>query len=189
MKTRILLALAGLTAGCITPAFSQKAENLVGTWALVSVTMEKDGTKTDLYGPKPQGRLIHDANDHVVVVITRADLPKFAANDRAAGTPEENKAVVQGSLAYLGTSTMDAAAKTLPPILRAAPSRIGMAPIARSPLPSMGKSSILRASLPHQPGQERFTSSGNESTHNENKTTIGPRRACCRVDYSGVQSG
>jgi hypothetical protein len=106
MKTRILLALAGLTAGCITPAFSQKAENLVGTWALVSVTMEKDGTKADLYGPKPQGRLIHDANDHVVV-------PKFAANDRAAGTPEENKAVVQGSLAYLGTSTMDAAAKTI----------------------------------------------------------------------------
>jgi lipocalin-like protein len=102
MKTRMLLALAGLTAGLIIPAFSQTtAKDLVGTWTLVSLTLEKDGTKTDLYGPKPQGRLIHDANDHVVVVITRADLPKFAANDRSAGTTEENKAVVQGSLCLL----------------------------------------------------------------------------------------
>ena len=48
-----------------------------------------------------------------MVVLTRADLPKFAANDRTAGTPEENKAVVQGSLAYFGTDTVDEAAKII----------------------------------------------------------------------------
>lgn len=114
MKIRTLFASAALTAGLIIPAFSQStATNLAGTWTLVSLTLEKDGTKTDLYGPNPQGRLIHDANNHVVVVITRADLPKFAANDRTAGTSEENKAVVQGSLAYFGTDTVDEAAKTI----------------------------------------------------------------------------
>jgi hypothetical protein len=36
---------------------------------------------------------------------------KLAANDRTAVTTEENKAVVQGSLAYFGTDTVDKAAK------------------------------------------------------------------------------
>jgi Lipocalin-like domain len=114
MKIRMLLALAGLTVGLITPAFSQTtAKDLVGAWTLVSLTLEKDGTKTDLYGPNPRGLFIRDANNHVVVVITRADLPKFAANNRTAGTAEENKAVVQGSLAYFGSDTVDEAAKII----------------------------------------------------------------------------
>jgi hypothetical protein len=73
-----------VTVGLITPAFSQTpAKDLVGALTLVSLTLEKDGTKTDLYGPNPRGLFIRDANNHVVVVITRADLPKFAAT----GTP------------------------------------------------------------------------------------------------------
>ena len=40
-------------------------------------------------------------------------LPKFASNNRQAGTPEENKAFVQGSLAYFGTYSVDEAAKTV----------------------------------------------------------------------------
>jgi Lipocalin-like domain len=36
------------------------------------------------------------------MIITRSDLPKFASNNRHAGTPEENKAVVEGSIAYFG---------------------------------------------------------------------------------------
>jgi hypothetical protein len=38
--------------------------------------------------------------------LNRADLPKFAANNRNVGTPEENKAIVQGSFAYFGTYTV-----------------------------------------------------------------------------------
>jgi hypothetical protein len=34
---------------------------------------------------------MYDANGHVSVIITRSDLPKFASNNREAGTPEENK--------------------------------------------------------------------------------------------------
>ena len=49
----------------------------------------------------------------VSVIITRVDLPKFASNNRTTGTPEENKASVQGSIAYFGTYDVNGADKTL----------------------------------------------------------------------------
>jgi hypothetical protein len=114
MKTQVLLALAALTAGFVTPAFTQTTtpKELVGTWTIVSITQEKDGKTTDLFGPNPQGRRIIDADGHVIFMVTRGDLPKIASNNRAAGTPEENKAVVQGSIAYFGTITVNEADKT-----------------------------------------------------------------------------
>jgi hypothetical protein len=75
----------------------------VGTWTLVSVTLEKERKKTDLFGPNPQGQITFDPNGRISMIITRSDLPKFASNNRHAGTPEENKAVVEGSIAYFGT--------------------------------------------------------------------------------------
>jgi hypothetical protein len=116
MKIRILIALAGLSAGFITSAFSQTTvpKELVGTWEMVSITQEKDGKTTDLFGPNPQGRRIIDADGHVFYMVTSGDLAKFASNNRAAGTPEENKAVVQGSIAYFGTLTANEADKTYP---------------------------------------------------------------------------
>ena len=83
------------------------AKDLVETWTLVSITIEQDGKKTDLFGPNPQGQETRAANGHVSVIITRSDLPKFASNNRAAGTPEENKAVVQESIAYFGMSSVN----------------------------------------------------------------------------------
>ena len=63
MKTHLLLALVGLATGFITPAFTQiTPKELVGTWTMVSITLEKDGKKTDLFGPNPQGRRIIDAD-------------------------------------------------------------------------------------------------------------------------------
>ena len=112
MKIRILLALVSLSAAFITPAFTQTAQDTAGTWTLVSVTLERDGKKFEPYGTNPQGLFIKDADGHVAVIITKSDLPKFAGNDRMAGTPEENKAIVQGSLAYFGTSKVNEADKT-----------------------------------------------------------------------------
>jgi hypothetical protein len=48
-----------------------------------------------------------DANGHVAAVLMRADLPKFAANNRNQGTAEEHKATVQGMLAWFGTYTLN----------------------------------------------------------------------------------
>ena len=40
------------------------------------------------------------------MILMRASLPKFAANNRMKGTAEENQAVVQGSHATFGTYTV-----------------------------------------------------------------------------------
>jgi hypothetical protein len=85
-------------------AFAQTAKDLVGTWKPVSVTVTgPDGCKTEPFGPNPNSILTFDANGRFVLVNTRPDLPKFASNNRMQGTAEENKAIVQGSIAYFGT--------------------------------------------------------------------------------------
>ena len=83
----------------------------LGRWFRSRYT--RNGKKTDMYGPSPQGQHIVDASGHYSLVIIRSDLPKFASSNREAGTPEESKAVVQGSIAFFGTYTVDEAAKTL----------------------------------------------------------------------------
>jgi Lipocalin-like domain len=94
-------------------AVAQTAKELVGTWTLVSSTLEKDGKTTDFYGPNPKGQLTYDVNGRFSFIITRSDLPKFASNNREAGTPEENKAVVQGSIADFGTYSVSETDKTI----------------------------------------------------------------------------
>ena len=84
-------------------AVAQTANELVGTWTLVSSTLEKDGKTTDFYGPNPMGQVTFGADGRFLSLITRSDLPKFVSNNRVEGTPEENKAVVQGSIAFFGT--------------------------------------------------------------------------------------
>jgi len=87
----------------IDNAVAQTAKEFVGTWTLVSITLEQDGKKTDMYGANPQGQAIFDPNGRVCLMLLRSDVPKFASTNREAGTPEENKAAVNGSLAYFGT--------------------------------------------------------------------------------------
>ena len=94
-------------------AVAQTAKDLVGTWTLVSLTVEQDGKKTDFFGPNPKGQLTYDADGHFSEILTRSDLPKFASNNREAGTPEENKAAVQGSIAYFGTYSVSEADKMI----------------------------------------------------------------------------
>ena len=54
----------------------------------------------------PKGTMMVDANGRFSITV-RSDLPKFASNNRMTGTPEENKAIVQGAIAYFGTYTID----------------------------------------------------------------------------------
>jgi hypothetical protein len=110
MKTHTLLALAGLAPGFITPALSQTApKELAGTRTLVSMTVEYDGKRMDFFGANPQGQLTLDPDGRFSVIIMRSDLPKFATNSRDAGTSEENKAALQGSVAYFGTYSVNEA--------------------------------------------------------------------------------
>ena len=101
-----VLTASALIFGVFQPregAVAQTAKELVGMWRLVSVTLEQDGQKTDMYGANPQGQAIFAPNGRFSIMFIRSDVPKFASSNREAGTPEENQAAVQGSIAYFGT--------------------------------------------------------------------------------------
>ena len=83
------------------------AHQAVGTWAVASQYVEQDGKRLQPFGDKPQGRVMYDDKGRFMLIIHRADLPKFASNNRLTGTPEEYKAIGQGSIAYYGTYTID----------------------------------------------------------------------------------
>ncbi len=97
-------------------AAAQKSlkEQVVGAWKYVAVNLVRpDGSRTSMFGANPQGIAIFDSNGHYALVNARSDLPKFASNSRTTGTPEEYRAIVQGSIAHFGTYTVDDAAKTI----------------------------------------------------------------------------
>jgi lipocalin-like protein len=90
-------------------AIAQSAENLlIGTWLLISNYSERpDGSKFEITGSNPMGILMFDATGRMSLQIMRSTLPKFASNKRQEGTPEENKAIVQGLLCLFGKYTVN----------------------------------------------------------------------------------
>lgn len=120
LGTITLTALALSLLGVVLPlgeAVAQQnnsKEQLVGTWTYVSVDIVRaDGSRVPLFGLNPSGIASFDANGRYVLLTTRTGLPKFASNNRNEGTAEENKAVVEGSIAHFGTYTVNEADKTI----------------------------------------------------------------------------
>lgn len=79
------------------------AQQVQGSWILVSMYNEQDGKKTEQFGPNPRGSMILTPGGRFSSILMRASLPKFASNNRVKGTVEENQAIVQGSIAFFGT--------------------------------------------------------------------------------------
>jgi hypothetical protein len=116
MNLRITIAATAMGFSLILPgnANAQTSQDLVGTWQLVSNTnIRQDGTKVDIFGTNPKGLYIFTNNGHFAIVNVRPDLPKFASNNRNEGTAEENKAIVQGSIALFGTYSVEDKVLTL----------------------------------------------------------------------------
>lgn len=121
MSWRAILNLSAITAlGLVllpgSAAAQQKTlkEQLVGGWNLAALERTApDGTKVHTYGANPKGIAYYGADGRFFVLFARGDLPKIAANDRAKATPEEAKALVDGTIAYSGTYTVDEASKTI----------------------------------------------------------------------------
>ena len=88
-------------------------ERLVGSWTLTSLTAGEGADRTLPYGPNPTGSMMVDANGRFMITVVRSDLPNFASNNRMVGTPDENNSVVQGSIAYYGTYTIDEATRVI----------------------------------------------------------------------------
>jgi hypothetical protein len=109
ISTMTALGLCSLPGSTVAQQKSLK-EQIVGTWMIVSSdTVQPNGTRTPTFGPNPKGIAIFDAGGRYAFSFTNSGLPKFAGNNRLTATAEENKAVVQGSLAHFGTYTVNEA--------------------------------------------------------------------------------
>jgi Lipocalin-like domain len=108
----LIVALGANVAGA--QSAKTMRERLVGTWSFVIAEITTaDGTKTLPFGDKPKGMLIFTADGHFSQVHVAGDLPKIASSNRLAGTAEDNKAIVHGSLALFGTYEVDEDKKAL----------------------------------------------------------------------------
>jgi Lipocalin-like domain len=113
MLAAVLAIVIPLRSVLAQPAKSLR-EQLVGTWSFVIAEITTaDGKKQLPFGDKPKGMLIFTADGHFSQVHVAGGLPRIASNNRLAGTAEENKAILAGSLALFGTYTVDEAKKTL----------------------------------------------------------------------------
>jgi lipocalin-like protein len=79
---------------------AQSINDVAGTYVLAAETRDVNGTKTVL---PTQGSLSLGANGRYMLTTFAPKLPKVASNNRMTATPEENKAIVSGSLAHYGT--------------------------------------------------------------------------------------
>jgi len=94
-------------------AEAQTAQDIVGTWALVSSVAQQGGSKVESFGPNPIGTLVFGSDGHYALVFLRRDLPKVVSNNRMSQTADESRAIAQGSIAHFGTYSVNAADKTL----------------------------------------------------------------------------
>jgi hypothetical protein len=104
----ILSAMVGMVLAAGDVGAQEMKEKTVkgqifGVWTVVSVVNEADGKRTEPYGANPKRQFIFTADGYFSTNIIRPDRPKFVSNNRTTGTPDENRAAVQGSNGSFGT--------------------------------------------------------------------------------------
>ena len=104
--------LCGALIGTLLATSSQAAEKidkdkLVGNWTLVSITNTTPDGKTFQGFGLNDGMLVFGANGSFVQALVRSDLPKFKSDNRNTGTADEDKGVIEGSLTFFGTYTVN----------------------------------------------------------------------------------
>jgi hypothetical protein len=117
MNRRIILSLSAITAlglallpGSAVAQQKSLKDQLVGTWTIISATTKlPDGSLA--WGPNPKGLYVFTENGYYSSHLLRSDRPKFASNNRATGTPAENKAAVLGNSSNYGTYSVNEANK------------------------------------------------------------------------------
>lgn len=79
-------------------------QQIEGNWTLASIYNEwPDGRKIEQFGSHPRGSMMLAPDGRFSIFFMKAGLPKFTSNNRLTGTARENRAVVQGCIAYFGS--------------------------------------------------------------------------------------
>lgn len=103
----IILAFALSIASSFAFAQTAAENQVVGTWRMISATIDPGGKNIPAYGENPDGLLVFTPDMHFVEVLTDADIPRFASNARGEGTDDENRMAMSRSIAFFGTYTVD----------------------------------------------------------------------------------
>jgi len=105
MNRRYALGVIAASAAALAShATAQTTKSIAGTYSPVTV---------QAYGDKPRGQLILTRDGRYSIVLSRAEMPKIASGSRTKATAEENKAVVDGSIAHSGRYTIDDGGKSI----------------------------------------------------------------------------
>ncbi len=121
-------AVAVLCVSLWKPEFSYAQslkEQIVGTWRLVSIYNEENGTKTNNFGDHPLGLLMFDRSGNVMQFLSKPGAPKFAVSNRLKGTDAENRAAFQSIIAGFGSYVVDGDAVTISWLASSYPNRVG----------------------------------------------------------------
>jgi hypothetical protein len=111
-RRTVLSALSAVPAACLLIALAvpageanaNDAKKIVGAWSSpVSAS----------YGDNPRGLLVFSSDGYYSLTILRANLPKVASNNRTKATPQEEHAIVEGSINHFGRYKVDAKKKIL----------------------------------------------------------------------------
>jgi hypothetical protein len=89
--------------GLLIALRAASAQELVGTWKLISETVQRGDQTDQPFGASPLGTMMFDPGGHIAMIISRPSLPRIEANRRDAGTLDENKTILAGTLAFFGT--------------------------------------------------------------------------------------
>jgi Lipocalin-like domain len=107
----IVFGLALLCGSAVSQQIPAK-DQLV--WSLVSIEFVRpDGSRSSTFGANPKGIAFFDGSGHYIISVMRSDRPKYAINNFAEGTAEENKATAQGVITYFGTYSVSEADRTI----------------------------------------------------------------------------
>lgn len=104
IRSAIFALAIGLSS---LPAFAGMENQVVGTWRMVSATIDQDGERRPVYGERPNSILIFTQDMHFAAVMTNADTPRFASDARGQGTDDENRSAMANSIGFFGTYTVD----------------------------------------------------------------------------------
>jgi hypothetical protein len=111
--TCTMLLLPIMTAGAAAQQATLK-DQLAGVWVLVFAdNVAPDGTRRQVFGTNPKGIMMLDASGRYSEMIVSSDRPKFAANNRLKGTPDENQGVIAGTISAFGSWSVNEADKTI----------------------------------------------------------------------------